>query len=59
MIHIIRTPDRDWSESTLRDFAAELRHTAETRVLTEQQRRNCLQKADRAERYADERHTRG
>ena len=55
-IHIVRTPDRDWSESTLREFATELRNTAQNRVLTEEQRRNCLQEAETAERYANEKH---
>ena len=53
-IHIIRTPDRDWSESRLREFATELRNTAQNRVLTAEQRRNCLQEAETAERYAEE-----
>ena len=53
-IQIIRSPDRDWTESALRGYAARLRNTAQHRVLTEQQRRNCLQNAERAEHYADE-----
>ena len=55
-IHIIRSPDRDWSESRLRDYVAELRNTAENMVLTDQQRRNCLEEAETAERYAEEKH---
>ena len=55
-IQIIRSPDRDWTESGLRRYAARLRNTAQNRVLTEQQRRNCLQNAEKAERYADEKH---
>ena len=55
-IHIVRSPDRDWTESGLRGYAARLRNTAQNRVLTEQQRRDCLQNAERAERYADEKH---
>ena len=55
-IQIIRSPDRDWSESRLRDYAAGLRNTAQNRVLTDQQRRNCLEEAETAERYADAKH---
>ena len=56
-IHIVRSPDRDWTESGLRTYAARLRNTTKNRVLTTEQRRNCLQNAQRAERYADEKHT--
>ena len=52
-IHIVRTADRDWSEARLRDFATGLHKTAQTMGLTAQQRRDCLEEAETAQRYAD------
>ena len=51
---LLRDPNRDWPEESLRAHAAEMRGFAATAVLTASQRRRCLRNAARAEQFIEE-----